>query len=133
MKKACAWIVVICGTLAFCQQAAAETTVSAAVRSAFYPYSREPVHHEGITPGMTISQQNWQVAEKALPGEVLRLLQAGDFTITVQETTDLPAREAYVSATEQYASNVSLDGGYRVHSYQGGRPFPVIDPSDPRA
>src|SRR4030095_1001565 len=102
----------------------AATTISESVGLAFYPYSREPAHHEGITPGMTISQQNWQVAEKVLPGEVLRILQAGDFNFTVQETTDWPAREAYVAATEQYASAVSLDGGYRVHSYQGGRPFP---------
>jgi hypothetical protein len=91
------------------------------------------VHHEGITPGLTIGQQNWQVAEKVLPVELLRVLQAGDFTIAVQETTDLPARDAYIAATEQYANAVSLDGGYKVHSYQGGRPFPVIDLSDPRA
>ena len=103
-------------------------------RSTFYPYSQEIARHQGITPGMTIGQQNWQVAEKVLPvGNCSGVLQAGDFSIVVQETTDLPARQAYISATEQHASAVSLDGGYRVHSYQGGRPFPIIDPSDPRA
>ena len=104
--------------------------MSEPLRSAFYPYNKETVRYEGITPGMTIGQQNWQVAEKVLPAEILRVLQAGDFTIEMQETTNLPAREAYVSATEQYASAVSLDGGYKVHSYHGGRPFPVIDLSD---
>ncbi len=133
MNRTFVWAAIVIGILTSFHYAAAETVVSEPFRSAFYPYSQETARHEGITPGMTIGQQNWQVAEKVLPAEILRVLQAGDFTITVQETTDLPAREAYVSATEQYASAVSLDGGYRVHSYQGGRPFPIIDPSDPRA
>ncbi|MBM4257695.1 MAG: DUF1329 domain-containing protein [Deltaproteobacteria bacterium] len=133
MRKAYVWVAIVCGTLACGQQVGAEMVVAEALRSTFYPYSQETVRYEGITPGLTIGQQNWQVAEKILPSEILKTLQAGDFTITVQETTDLPVREAYVAATEQYANSVSLDGGYKVNSYQGGRPFPVIDPADPRA
>jgi hypothetical protein len=82
---------------------------------------------------MTIGQQNWQVGEKLLPAEILQVLQAGDFRIEVQETTDLPARDAYVDATMQHASAVSLNGGYKIDSYKGGRPFPEIDQNDPRA
>jgi hypothetical protein len=43
-----------------------------------------------VTPGTTIDQHNWQVAEQVLPPEILRPLQAGEFVITVQETTDFP-------------------------------------------
>ena len=127
------WVIVLIGTVTSVHYAAADTTISESIRSTFYPYRTEVALHQGITPGMILGQQNWQVAEKVLPVEIARLVQAGDLSIVVQETTDLPARQAYISATEQHANAVSLDGGYRVHSYQGGRPFPVIDPTDPRA
>jgi hypothetical protein len=82
---------------------------------------------------MTIDQHNWQVAEQLLPAEVLHLVQAGDFTISVQETTDLPARVPYITATTEHFPGVSLNGGHKIDHYHGGRPFPVLDPADPRA
>jgi hypothetical protein len=88
---------------------------------------------EGVTPGITLDDKNYQLAEHLLPAEVLRLVQAGDFTITVQETTDLPPRDSYITATRERSLGVSLDGGYTIHQYTGGRPFPVLDPADPRA
>ena len=103
------------------------------LQSSFHPYSVGPLHHQGITPGMTINQQNWQVGEQLLPAEVAPLLQAGDFEITVQETTDLPLRETYIAATMENFANVTLNGGYKIEHYQGGKPFPILDPSDPRA
>lgn len=99
----------------------------------FHPYSAGAPQIEGITPGQTLDQHHWQQAEQVLPPEVLRLLQAGDFTITVQETTDLPPRETYISTTAERFAHISLDGGYKVEQYQGGRPFPILDPADPRA
>ena len=90
-------------------------------------------HSEGIQVGMTIDQRNWQVIEHLLPQEILRVIQAGDLAVTVQETTDFPVRSAYLSATETYAHQVSLDGGTRIGGYHGGRPFPVLDVSDPQA
>jgi hypothetical protein len=86
-----------------------------------------------VTPGTTIDQHNWQVAEQVLPPEILRLIQAGDFAITVQETTDFPVRQPYLAATEANTSQVALDGGTRITGYTGGRPFPVVDIADPRA
>jgi hypothetical protein len=86
-----------------------------------------------VTPGVTIDQHNWQIAEQVLPPELLRLIQAGDFTITVQETTDFPVRQAYRAATEANVAQVALDGGTRITGYKGGRPFPVIEVSDARA
>ena len=126
------WIAIIGGILTLSSYVAAETAVSSPIQTSFSSYRLGSVRYEGITPGMIIGQPNWQVAEQVLPGEIARNLQAGDFTIEVQETTDLPVREAYISATEQQASSVSLDGGYKINNYQGGRPFPIIDPNDPR-
>ncbi|MBI3303310.1 MAG: DUF1329 domain-containing protein, partial [Deltaproteobacteria bacterium] len=133
MKKRTAWLVAILGVLASARLALAEPAVPEPVRVAFYPYSAGPLRQEGITPGTTIDQHNWQVAEPVLPAELLRLVQAGDFTITVQETTDLPVRAPYITATNEYFQGVSLNGGYHIDHYQGGRPFPVLDPADPQA
>jgi hypothetical protein len=104
-----------------------------AIESSFHPYSTGPLRYQGVTPGMTIDQQNWRVAEQLLPAEVLHLIQQGDFTITVQETTDLPLRETYITATTEQFASVSLDSGYRIEHYRGGRPFPILHPTDPRA
>lgn len=86
----------------------------------------EATHDEGFQIGMTIDQHNWQVAEHVLPPEILRPLQAGEFAITVQETTDFPLRQAYVAATEMNATRVTLDGGTRITNYpiMLGAPFP---------
>ena len=65
----------------------------------FHPYRQGLPQVEGITPGMQIDQTNFQVAESVLPPEVLTYLQAGDFTISVRETTDMPLRQAYIQAT----------------------------------
>ncbi|MBI3249457.1 MAG: DUF1329 domain-containing protein [Deltaproteobacteria bacterium] len=89
--------------------------------------------HQEIQSGTTISQQNWQIAEQVLPQEILHVIQAGDFAITVQETTNFPLRPAYQAATETYAPQVKLDGGSRIEGYQGGRPFPLLEASDPQA
>ena len=89
--------------------------------------------HPDIPPGTTIDQHTWQTAEHLLPQEILHVIQAGDFAVTVQETTDFPLRSAYQAATETYSPHVSLDGGTRIEGYRGGRPFPLLDESDPRA
>jgi hypothetical protein len=94
---------------------------------------REVPQHPGILPGTTIDQRNWQTAEHLLPQEILHVIQTGDFTVIVQETTDFPVRSAYQTATETFSHQVSLDGGTRIEGYQGGRPFPVLDESEPRA
>jgi hypothetical protein len=133
MKERNAWVVVLLGVLISTPLALADPTVPEPLRSAFYPYSAEPFRLGGITPGMTIDQHNWQVAEQILPPEIPHLVQVGDFTISVQETTDLPVRASYITATAEHFPGVSLDGGYKIEHYQGGRPFPVLDPADPRA
>lgn len=93
----------------------------------------ESASQQTLQPGMTVDQHNWQMAKQVLPPEILRLLQAGDFTITVQKTTDFHVRLAYLAATEANTSQVALAGGTHLTGYQGGLPFPALDVADPQA
>ena len=131
MKHGFFWGLVV-AMLPMTPVAMAETAIPEVVRSTFSPAPTGAPQQERIVPGITLDQQNWQLAEGVLPVEVLRLLQAGDFTISIQATTDLPVRESYVTATATNLQSVALDGGYKIHHYQGGRPFPEIDLTDAR-
>ena len=102
------------------------------IRAVFHPYRQGPVRAEGITPGLRIDVTNAQVASAVLPPELLHYLQAGDFTITVQDTTDMPLREDYIQATVRYSAQVELGEG-QLKNYVAGLPFPLIDPEDPAA
>jgi hypothetical protein len=88
-----------------------------AIQFCFHPYSTGPLRSQGLTSGMTIDQQHSQVAAQLLPAEVLCLVQQRDFTIAIQGTTDLPARETYITATTEQFSNMSLDSSYRIENY----------------
>jgi hypothetical protein len=80
-----------------------------------------------------LTQANVQLAKEVLPEEIIQLLTAGDFTISIQDTTDLPLRQSYIDATLQYASGVILNGAGALQNYHGGLPFPLLDQADPRA
>src|SRR5258705_12770730 len=62
----------------------------------FHPYGQGGPKVDGIMPGMKLTKDNFQVAEKVLPPELLRVVQAGDMEITVQETSDFPLLEDYI-------------------------------------
>jgi hypothetical protein len=82
---------------------------------------------------MRIGKINWQVAERALPPELLRLLRLGDLEITVQETTDLPVSELYVAATLGRTGEAQIGADGHPMNYETGLPFPLLDPRDPQA
>lgn len=104
------------------------------VLAEFYPYGRGTPPHRTIRPGMQISRGTWQAAQELLPPEILQALIAGDFTIVVQDTTDLPPSEEYIVATLGYGTDVQLsDDGGTVSGYIAGRPFPVLEGTDPHA
>jgi hypothetical protein len=104
-----------------------------AIIARLQPYSDAKPRIAGLEPGVTLSQTNAQLARAVLPEEVLRILTAGDFTLTIQDTTDLPLRQSYIDATIRHAANVALDGSGSLQNYQGGVPFPLLDPVDPQA
>lgn len=103
------------------------------VRQALFPYRQGPLRIDGLSPGTTLTQSTWQAAEQVLPAEILKLIQAGEFEITVQETTDSPPPEAYVDATLRGAGQVQLGTDGELKNYVAGLPFPLLDPSDPQA
>lgn len=102
------------------------------ILSVFHPYRQGPPWVEGITPGMKIDKNNFQAAQEVLPPEILKYLQAGDFAITVQETTDMPLREAYIRATLDSYGKTELGDG-EVKGYVAGLSFPLVDSQDPQA
>lgn len=123
----------LCALLATVAPAWADLRSADVWRASFLPLGDSP-HAEGdIPPGTTIDTHTAARAARLLPADILRLVQAGDLVITVQATTDLPPRAPYIAATLERAFQVSLDGGYTIHRYTGGRPFPLLDPTDPRA
>lgn len=103
------------------------------VRQILFPYRQGPLQIDGLSPGTTLTQSTWQAAEQVLPAEILKLIQAGEFEITVQETTDSPPPEAYVDATLRGAGQVQLGTDGELKNYVAGLPFPLLDPSDPQA
>ena len=102
------------------------------IQAVLSPYSQDPPQVEGITAGMKIDKTNVQIAAGVLPPEILKLLMAGDFVITVQETTDMPLRQAYTEATLQNYGKASV-AAEELQNYVAGLPFPLIDPQDPQA
>ena len=109
-----------------------EEDIQEKILSVFYPYRQTPPRVEGITPGMKIDKNNFQMAQEVLPSEILKYLQTGDFAITVQETTDMPLREEYIKAAIESHGKAELGDG-ELKGYVAGLPFPLIDPQDPQA
>jgi hypothetical protein len=95
------------------------------IRTSFHPYSQGGPRIPGLGPGVTLTATNAQVAREVLPDEILRLVIAGDLEILLQETTDLPPRQDYLSATITNADQATLNGGSTLHNYRSGTPFPL--------
>lgn len=103
------------------------------LRQVFHPYAEGKPAAAGLAAGMRISQESWQAAQEYLPPEILERVQAGEFSFTVQETTDLPVSDAYIEATKQFASQVRIGADGELEGYVAGLPFPELNPSDPQA
>jgi hypothetical protein len=102
------------------------------LQAVFFPYRQGTPKVAGVTPGMTIDKSNAQAAAEVLPPELLDHLAAGEFTITVQDTTDTPLRQEYIAASLQQYGKAAL-GGAELQNYVAGLPFPLLDSHDPQA
>jgi Protein of unknown function (DUF1329) len=100
---------------------------------AFHPYRQSAPQVEGITPGTKITKENFQIAAKVLPPEILRVVQAGDLEITVQETSDFPLHPGYIAASIEHFGQAQLGENGELKNYTVGLPFPLLDPADPQA
>jgi hypothetical protein len=126
------WWGVLCGIVLTGVTWVSAKADNAAIVTQFFPYRQGTPRVPGLEPGTTLTKENAQRAHEVLPPEVIQILTDGEFTITIQETTDLPPRQSYVEATVAYASGVSVNGGTLEH-YRAGAPFPLLDPADPQA
>ena len=103
-----------------------------AVLDGFYPYRQGWPRQPGVTPGRAL--EGGKPAPGLLPPEILSRLEAGAFSITVQETTDLPPGEEYVAATITAGPDVRLAAQrHKLEGYTEGLPFPQLNPDDPQA
>jgi hypothetical protein len=87
-----------------------------------------------VEPGEVITRANaGEVRDLVLPG-VLRLVEQG-MEMRIVEHTPLEDPPAYRVATEKFHAQVKLtpDGVLDEATYVAGRPFPIIDPNDPKA
>ncbi|HEV8718517.1 MAG TPA: DUF1329 domain-containing protein [Candidatus Binatia bacterium] len=136
LRKITPWgVFVLAGTLALLpvRAHAQNGNLKEKLLEVFHPYREGSPQVEGITPGMKISKDNFQRAEKVLPPEILRVVQAGDLEITVQETTDVPLHAEYIAASIEHAGQAELGEDGELKNYTKGLPFPLLDPSDPQA
>jgi hypothetical protein len=81
---------------------------------------------------MPVDRRNVAAIAAALPAELLALVQKGELSFTVQDSTDLPPREDYIEATRAHSRSVTLGEG-KLNGYVAGMPFPGIEAHDPRA
>lgn len=99
--------------------------------------------NDGLKPGMTLDQSNWQLAEGLLPPEILAHYKDGGY---VNKIVDWPVGSfnwppPFKEASEKNAGQFKLsETGTVVLNSTGeqpdfimGRPFPVIDANDPQA
>ena len=126
------WLVSCVVFGAFAPVAQAQENGQERILADFFPYREGPLQVEGIPPGLKIDATNAAVAPAVLPPEILTYLAAGDFSITVQETTDLRLRQTFIDATLQHHSGVVVGEG-ELQNYVAGRPFPVLQADDPQA
>lgn len=103
-----------------------------AVLATFSPYRQGPAQTQGVQAGMQVGQHNVAAVAAALPAELLALVQKGELSFTVQDSTDLPPPEDYIEATRMHSRSVTLGEG-KLDGYVAGLPFPSIEAHDPRA
>ena len=102
------------------------------ILNSFFPYREEFPTLRDIEPGLKVDSTNAQVVSSVLPAELLNYLSAGDFAFTIQQTTDFPTRQAFIDATLSHHQGVVV-GREELQNYVAGRPFPILDASDPEA
>jgi hypothetical protein len=86
-----------------------------------------------VSPGDTITKDNFAKAEELLPPFVRWLVTQG-MPIPVIETKKVHWPKAYKEATEKYAGQVKLSAdGKDMFNYVAGCPFPNVDINDPLA
>lgn len=133
IKAVTSGVIIFLALVASSTRGGAETdAIQEKLQTVFFPYRQGTPKVTDVTPGMIIDKSNAQAATAVLPPELLDHLAAGEFSITVQETTDTPLRKEYIDASIQHYGEAAL-GGAELQNYVAGLPFPLLDPNDPQA
>ena len=98
---------------------------------------------DDLKPGDVLDATNWQKAEGLLPPEILKHYQNGDYANPIVDWPDgkYITPPDFRAASEKNAGQLDIDAtGTVVEKGSGkqpqfilGYPFPIIDPSDPKA
>jgi hypothetical protein len=85
-----------------------------------------------LQPGETIRESNvHEVADYITPG--VRWCVEQGMTMDIVAYKHIPPPAIYSEATEKYSGQVVLNDEGLVKNWVAGKPFPVVDPNDPRA
>jgi len=105
------------------------------VENSFYPYRNGTPTYEGLSAGMKINQGNVDQFKDILDYAIYDHIKAGEYEITVGETTSFDLHPNYVQATRDSVGKVSLgEKKGEISGFVAGRPFPEEpDLNDPRA
>ena len=85
-----------------------------------------------VKPGDVINRSNIdKVKDLVSPGVRAAIENGSELTIVPYQK--VPIGQAYRDATEKYAGQATVDDKSDLKNWVAGRPFPTIDPSDPKA
>ncbi|HEY2774592.1 MAG TPA: DUF1329 domain-containing protein [Candidatus Binatia bacterium] len=87
---------------------------------------------EPPAPGTKINRSNVDKYKEYMSPGVKAAVDNGS-ELSVVPYQKIPIPKAYIEATEKYAGQVSLDDKNDLKNWVAGRPFPTIDPNDPKA
>jgi Protein of unknown function (DUF1329) len=98
---------------------------------------------DGLKPGDVLNQTTWKKAEGLLPPEILKHYQNGEYINSIVDWPDSKYNwpPDFQAATEQNAGQLDINaigtiveqGSGKQPAYILGFPFPIIDPTDPKA
>ena len=88
--------------------------------------------HAEVKPGEVINKTNVEKAADVISPGVRAAVENGS-ELNVVPYQAVPIPRAYKEATEKYAGQATIDDRNDLRNWVAGRPFPNIDPADPKA
>jgi hypothetical protein len=90
-------------------------------------------NQEGAPPvGEVINKKNVDKYAKFMSLGVRASVENGS-ELTIVPYANIPRPKAYIAATEKYSGQATLDDRNDLKNWVAGRPFPIVDPADPKA
>jgi len=109
-----------------------KTFVLAAALAATSLFVLSAAHAEEPKPGTVINKGNVDKYKEVMSPGVKAAVDNGS-ELTIVPYQKIPIPKAYVEATEKYSAQCQLDDKNDLKNWVAGRPFPKVDPNDPKA